>query len=215
MVPTLASASTALFNLNAIDAKLSDIGVAVGDVSQMEIFDADAMAAGHEFINAMAFGLAGLITASGDFGDKMVATLTRIGESMLQSGLLSLLSGGTQGTSFGTMFKGLTSIFGGARADGGPVTGGVPYLVGERGPELIVPGMSGSVIPNHALRAAAGGGRGGTTVQNFDLRGALVTEDVMARIDAAAAQAAQAGAVGGMQLARADRARTARRRLGR
>ena len=38
-----------------------------------------------------------------------------------------------------------------ARADGGPITGFRPYLVGERGPELIVPNSSGTVIPNHQL----------------------------------------------------------------
>jgi hypothetical protein len=43
------------------------------------------------------------------------------------------------------------SLFGGARADGGPVTAGSAYLVGERGPELFTPGTSGSVVPNHAL----------------------------------------------------------------
>jgi hypothetical protein len=43
----------------------------------------------------------------------------------------------------------------------------------------------------------------------------MVTEDVMARIDAAAARAAQTGAMGGAELARADRAKSARRRLGR
>ena len=41
------------------------------------------------------------------------------------------------------------------RASGGPVMGGSSYIVGERGPELFVPGQSGSVIPN------GGGGRGG------------------------------------------------------
>lgn len=40
-----------------------------------------------------------------------------------------------------------------ARADGGPVQGGKPYLVGERGPELIVPQQAGTVIPNHQLTA--------------------------------------------------------------
>lgn len=39
----------------------------------------------------------------------------------------------------------------GARADGGPVAGGQPYLVGERGPEIVVPGQDGTVIPNHAI----------------------------------------------------------------
>lgn len=37
------------------------------------------------------------------------------------------------------------------RADGGPVEAGKPYLVGERGPEIVVPKQSGTVIPNHAL----------------------------------------------------------------
>jgi hypothetical protein len=34
------------------------------------------------------------------------------------------------------------------RALGGPVLAGSPYIVGERGPELFVPGMSGSIVPN-------------------------------------------------------------------
>ncbi len=33
----------------------------------------------------------------------------------------------------------------------GPVRAGRPYLVGEEGPELIVPKPSGTVVPNHAL----------------------------------------------------------------
>lgn len=44
-------------------------------------------------------------------------------------------------------------LFGGARAAGGPVTGGRPYLVGERGPELFVPSASGSIVPNGATMA--------------------------------------------------------------
>ncbi len=31
---------------------------------------------------------------------------------------------------------------------------GVPYLVGERSPELFVPGMAGSIMPARALKAA-------------------------------------------------------------
>ena len=34
------------------------------------------------------------------------------------------------------------------RAMGGPVSGGTPYMVGERGPELFVPQSSGQIIPN-------------------------------------------------------------------
>lgn len=37
------------------------------------------------------------------------------------------------------------------KAAGGPVTGGTPYIVGERGPELFVPQQSGSIVPNGAM----------------------------------------------------------------
>lgn len=43
------------------------------------------------------------------------------------------------------------------RANGGPVAGGKPYMVGERGPEMFVPNNSGTIIPNHALSGAGGG----------------------------------------------------------
>lgn len=39
------------------------------------------------------------------------------------------------------------------RAEGGPVKGGQPYIVGERGPELVVPKSAGTVIPNNMLGA--------------------------------------------------------------
>lgn len=59
---------------------------------------------------------------------------------------------------------GVSGIFGKllGRATGGPVSGGTPYMVGERGPELFVPNSSGSIVPNHAM--------GGVTV-NIDARG--------------------------------------------
>lgn len=51
---------------------------------------------------------------------------------------------------------GIDKLFGGFRADGGPVAPNKAYIVGERGPELFVPGASGNIIPNG----------GGATVQN-------------------------------------------------
>jgi hypothetical protein len=38
-----------------------------------------------------------------------------------------------------------------ARAEGGPVSSGRPYVVGEVGPELFVPSSSGSIVPNDAM----------------------------------------------------------------
>ncbi len=44
----------------------------------------------------------------------------------------------------------LGAIFGGFKAEGGPVMAGRGYVVGERGPELFVPGTRGSIVPNGA-----------------------------------------------------------------
>lgn len=69
----------------------------------------------------------------------------------------SLFSGG--GGALGGIFD---SIFGKlpGRAEGGPVSMGRPYIVGEAGPELFVPSMSGAIIPN-------GAGGGVSVVQNL------------------------------------------------
>jgi hypothetical protein len=45
----------------------------------------------------------------------------------------------------------------GLKADGGPVKRGRPYIVGERGPELIYPEADGFVVPNHLLEYSAFG----------------------------------------------------------
>ena len=73
---------------------------------------------------------------------------------------------------------GLFSIFAGAlirgnvRAEGGPVKKGEPYVVGEKGPELIVPSESGNVIPNDeysnlasSINQSVGGNRFKTVIQ--------------------------------------------------
>ncbi len=58
----------------------------------------------------------------------------------------------------GTLFGSTINL--GFRAAGGPVDAGRPYLVGEKGPELMVPGSSGSIVNNDQLgqMAAAAGG---------------------------------------------------------
>lgn len=42
----------------------------------------------------------------------------------------------------------------GARAGGGPVSAGMPYIIGEHGPEIMVPQSSGTVLPNELVRNA-------------------------------------------------------------
>ena len=57
------------------------------------------------------------------------------------------------------------------KADGGPVKAGSSYIVGERGPELFSPGVSGMITPNEML--------GGSTniVVNVDASGSSVEGD--------------------------------------
>lgn len=47
------------------------------------------------------------------------------------------------------------------RALGGPVSGGNPYVVGERGPELFVPAVSGSIVPNNSVGSFMSGRQSG------------------------------------------------------
>lgn len=52
----------------------------------------------------------------------------------------------------------IMGAFGGARAMGGPISAGRAYLVGERGPEMIVPSRSGHVLSAAQTQNALGGG---------------------------------------------------------
>ena len=70
--------------------------------------------------------------------------------------------------------KGFEAIFTnllGFRANGGPVSGGSPYIVGERGPELFVPAVSGGIVPNNQVGSFMGGGMGNSGGRSSVLRG--------------------------------------------
>ncbi len=105
-----------------------------------------------------AFGRAGasltrsLARAAAD-GEVTLAELARAVLSAVGAGLSGPGTG--LGAAIAQAVAGLAG-FGGARADGGPVTGGGAYLVGERGPEIFRPAGAG-VIEN-------GGSGSGVTV---------------------------------------------------
>lgn len=75
------------------------------------------------------------------------------------------------------------------KAVGGYVAAQTPYVVGEKGPELFVPGGSGTIIPNKNM--GMGGGGGGVTV-NVDARGSADPAAVRAQVQAGIMQAAPA-----------------------
>lgn len=57
----------------------------------------------------------------------------------------------------------------GKKATGGALQPNQPTLVGERGPELIVPHSAGTIMNAHNTRNAMGGGGGVTVVQNLNV----------------------------------------------
>lgn len=81
--------------------------------------------------------------------DSILADITRLLARQAVLALFNAFSGGTSGA-FGGVFTALA----GARAEGGPVSQGQPYLVGERGPEVFQPNQSGTIIPNGASPSA-------------------------------------------------------------
>jgi TP901 family phage tail tape measure protein len=72
----------------------------------------------------------------------------------------------------GAMTGGMPWSFGGAMAKGGPVSSGQTYMVGERGPELFVPGRSGTIVANDKM-----GGGNTNVVVNVDAKGSSVEGD--------------------------------------
>ena len=99
--------------------------------------------------------------------------------------LLGLFGGGATGIgsvgNFSGAFNGGAASFNAGsfgmdllpgRAKGGPVSSGQMYMVGERGPELFVPGRSGTIVPNDKM-----GGGSTNVVVNVDAKGSSVAGD--------------------------------------
>lgn len=81
------------------------------------------------------------------FAQSIIADLVRIQIQKRLSGIFGGSTGAGLVSSLGSLL--------GFRAEGGPVAAGRPYIVGENGPELMVPSMSGTIIPN-GMRTGGG-----------------------------------------------------------
>ncbi|MFN9958231.1 MAG: hypothetical protein ACK55I_34445, partial [bacterium] len=104
-----------------------------------------------------------LIFSTDNWSDSLNNALRSLASLLFQAGLQGLA--GTDGQGF---FSFLTGGLG-KRAAGGPVSAGSPYIVGERGPELFVPGRSGTIVPNDKM-----GGENVNVVVNVDAKGTNV-----------------------------------------
>lgn len=95
-------------------------------------------------------GLKGMLSGFVDMLRRMIAEL------MAKQLLLAFFGQFAGGGGFlGGIADGLIG-----KQKGGPVNRNTPYLVGERGPELMIPSASGTIIPNHKM----GGGSQSTNV---------------------------------------------------
>ena len=100
----------------------------------------------------------GAINGTKTLGDVARSVFTQIQRSLIQFGVNAFLGG-------------LPGIGGAFRANGGPVSTGKSYMVGERGPEMFVPNAGGRIVPNSDM--------GGSTnvVVNVDASGSAVEGD--------------------------------------
>ena len=108
-------------------------------------------------------GIKGLIRGTSTLNDVLSNVLDKMIDAAFNMAFF--------GNAGGTLTKGLGlfgNLFGGLLANGGPAKAGKSYIVGERGPELFTPGVSGTVSPNSSL--------GGSTniVVNVDASGSSV-----------------------------------------
>lgn len=144
---------------DAADEALGEAGDAVSEMAKKVQSLEDHISKSME--NAFMSIVEGTATAKDAFKSmarSIIAELYRVlvVQRMVASITGAMGFGGGKGTSF------LTSLFGGFRAQGGAVSANRPYVVGENGPEMLVPSTSGRVIPNNQM----GGGGGQPIIVN-------------------------------------------------
>ena len=101
----------------------------------------------------------GAIDGTKSLGDVARSVFGEISRQLISFGVNAFL---------GSLFPG-SSFF--RRANGGPVSSGRSYMVGERGPEMFVPNTSGRIVPNSDMGSST------NVVVNVDASGSSVQGD--------------------------------------
>jgi hypothetical protein len=111
---------------------------------------------------ALKDGFLDAIVEGKNFGEVLQNVARQLARAALEAAIFntgpfaSTGGGGGFGSGLGGLFKGLVGgLFGGFLAEGGPVTPGKAYVVGEKGPEIFTPGRAGAIIPNGGGAGAA------------------------------------------------------------
>ena len=124
---------------------------------QAEVFAEIGRTIGTQITDA----LVGAINGTKSLGESAKAILNDLANSLLRMGINSMLGGIFGGTKIGG-FLGF--------ANGGRPPVGKASVVGEKGPELFVPSVAGTIIPNNSI----GGGVTNNVVVNVDASGSNV-----------------------------------------
>ena len=146
----------------ALESQLSFAQQAASQISDSFSQAFDDILAGQNVFKAVGEAVKGLVL---DIAKAAIRAL------IFRAILNAIVPGGAKALDLG----GVANLLPG-RANGGPVSGKSPYIIGERGPELFVPSVSGSIVPNNRLSSfsgrpafASGSGGGRTIVRGNDI----------------------------------------------
>ena len=142
----------------------------------------------------------GILTGAMSFKDAMKGIISAVIDELFRLfvvqqivGIVSGALGGLKpgGASVGAFGSSTGNYLPGIKANayGGSVMGNKPTLVGERGPELFVPGGNGTIIPNGNMRGSGGGSNFNISV---DARGSNDPAAVRAQVQQGILEAAPA-----------------------
>lgn len=167
--------------LNAqINAQAAEVGRLTAELEQGEIAQKDFESA----IGTVADTITDVVFAGESLRDSLANIFKGIAADILNSGIRQALSQAFSGQSGGGLFGGLLGgLFGGFRANGGSVSSGRAYVVGENGPELMVPRVSGTVLNSAQVHRAVGSNGGSQSISmTIDLRGTTGDRELDAKI---------------------------------
>lgn len=145
---------------------------AMRDLGSYTLTTFDKMSIGaHDLGKQMSSALTQMIVYGRDWTEVLAGMLRELEAYIIKAFVFKELStffqgqAGSGNDTWGSISNFLGNFFGGlsGNALGGPVSGGVPILVGEQGPEVFMPSVAGQIVPNGAL---------GGDIYNIDARGA-------------------------------------------
>ena len=145
-------------DIGPIENYINELQLNLSDTESMVLSLAQSVES--SLATAMSSAVETLITGTGSVKEAFSDMFASIGKAFInmatqmlaQQAILSLLQALSGGISGGggafNIGKALTG-----RATGGPVNANTPYIVGERGPELMIPSSQGRIVSNENLRS--------------------------------------------------------------